>query len=627
MIGKRSNRAGSLAAAFGPCYFGALRSKERYPAIQALPCSVSPVWIRSSENTRSLPASLSDRVNGDWTNKALRHKASKGNVMEFDPILPHARIQAMREAGFWRDRLLTDYLDAVIAARPDAVAIVGRNSMTGERTVLTYAEFGQRVERLALGLAALGVERGDVVSFQLPNWWQFTALHLACLRIGAASNPVMPIFRERELGFMLGLAESKVFIVPRQFRGFDHAGMARQLRTTLPHLRHLLVVGGSGEEDFDRLLETRPGVDPQALFAERRLDGNAVVQLLYTSGTTGEPKGVMHTSNTLFSNVNAYIERIGLTADDVVIMSSPMAHQTGFMYGLMTPIMLGVKTVLQDIWQPEEAANLIEAEGVTFTMASTPFLSDLTDVAVRRPEAMRSLRLFAAGGAPIPRILSRRAAEALGARILSLWGMTENGAATVTGPDDPPEKAFEADGRALPGVEVRVVDAQDQPLPPNEEGRLQIRAASNFVGYLRRPQWYAMDADGWFETGDLARMDEDGFIRITGRAKDIIIRGGENIPVVEIEELIYRHPAVMEAAVVAMPDPRLGERACAFVVLRPDQSLTLGELNDFLLGKKMSRQYLPERLEIVGQMPKTPSGKIQKFVLRHTAQDLVPDRA
>ncbi|SDB74979.1 cyclohexanecarboxylate-CoA ligase [Belnapia rosea] len=547
--------------------------------------------------------------------------------MQFAPILPEARIRAMRAAGLWGDHLLTDSLDAAVAAQPGATAIVGRNSLTGERASLTYAELAERAERIALGLSRMGVGRGDVVSFQLPNWWQFTALHLACLRIGAVTNPLMPIFRERELGFMLGLAESKVFIVPQLYRGFHHAAMARTLRPCLPGLARLLVIGGEGEEDFDQLLAPQPGADARAIFAAGRPGADEVVQILFTSGTTGEPKGVMHTSNTLFSNVRGYIERIGLGPADVLIMSSPMAHQTGFMYGLMAPILLGAKVVLQDIWQPEEAADLIEAEGVTFTMASTPFLSDLADVGARRPEAVRSLRMFLSAGAPIPRVLARRAAEALGATIISAWGMTENGAATTTRPDDPPEKAFETDGCPLPGVELRVVDAEGQPLPADQEGRLQIRSASNFVGYLRRPEWFGTDAEGWFETGDLARLDADGYVRITGRAKDIIIRGGENIPVVEVEGLIYRHPAVQEAAVVAMPDARLGERACAFVVPRPGAGApSLAELNAFLLREQIAKQYLPERLEVVEQMPKTPSGKIQKFQLRERAKGLTPEQ-
>jgi cyclohexanecarboxylate-CoA ligase len=219
----------------------------------------------------------------------------------------------------------------------------------------------------------------------------------------------------------------------------------------------------------------------------------------------------------------------------------------------------------------------------------------------------------------------RRAAANLGANIISAWGMTENGAVTTTRIGDPPDKTFETDGFPMQGMEIRVVDENNAVLPPDREGRLQCRGASNFVGYLKHPEWYATDADGWFETGDLARIDADGYVRITGRTKDVIIRGGENIPVVEVEGLIYQHTAIQEVAVVAMPDPRLGERACAFAVLRPGENLTFTDLVAFLEQSHLARSYLPERLEVIDVMPKTPSGKIQKVVLRGLARTLAPE--
>jgi cyclohexanecarboxylate-CoA ligase len=297
-----------------------------------------------------------------------------------------------------------------------------------------------------------------------------------------------------------------------------------------------------------------------------------------------------------------------------------MAHPTGFMYGMMMAHYLGAKNGLQDVWNGERAADIIEAEGVTFTMASTPFLSDLVEVGQRRPEAFRSFRIFLAGGAPIPRVLARRAADTLGAAIVSGWGMTENGALAIGRLDDPPEKTFETDGCPLPGMEIRVVDFAGRELPPGTEGRLQARGCSNFVGYLKRPELNGTDPDGWFDTGDLARIDADGYVRITGRSKDIIIRGGENIPVVEIEELLYHHPGVQEVAIVAMPDERLGERCCAFVVPREGIEFDMAEMRRFLEAQGTARHYLPERLEVACEMPKTPSGKIQKFRLREMAR-------
>ncbi len=534
-----------------------------------------------------------------------------------------ARRAAMIAAGSWKDRQLLDYFDGLLIRAPQAPAIVAHNVTTGDRTRLSYAELGDKVASIALGLARLGVEKGDVVSYQLPNWWQFVALHLACLRIGAITNPIMPILRRRELEFMLNHAQSKVIVTPDRWRDFDYAGMIAGMRAAVPHLQHALVVGGEGEAAFERLhAQPADRWEADALFAARRPSPDDVIQVLYTSGTTGEPKGVMHTSNTQISNLWPYIERLHLTPADIVFMASPLAHQTGFMYGLMMPILLGTHVVLQDIWNRRVAADLIEAEQPTFTMASTPFLTDLTDEAEARPAAFKSLRMFVAAGAPIPRILVRRATEHMGATIASGWGMTENGAVTVTSPEDPPEKAFETDGRALPGMATRIVDAAGKGMPAGTEGRLQVRGCSNFVGYLKRSDLDATDAEGWFDTGDLARMDADGYVRITGRSKDIIIRGGENVPVVEIEGLVYKHPAVADVAIVAMPDERLGERACAFVTTKPGAALTLAELTAFLLGQGISKNYLPEHLEVVEALPRTASGKIQKFQLREMAKTL-----
>lgn len=286
--------------------------------------------------------------------------------------------------------------------------------------------------------------------------------------------------------------------------------------------------------------------------------------------------------------------------------------------------MLRASAVLLDIWDPLKAIDLIRAEGVTFTMASTPFLTDLAKNVAESGNTVPTLRTFLCAGAPIPGPLVEQARHVLGAKIVSAWGMTENGAVTLIELDDDDERAFNTDGHPLPGVDVKVVGFDEEPLPPGESGRLLVRSVSNFAGYLKRPQWNGTDADGWFDTGDLARIDAKGYIRITGRSKDVIIRGGENIPVVEIEALLYRHPAVAMAAIVAYPDPRLGERACAVIVPKPGQTVDLPSIVAFLKSQKVALQYIPERLIVRDALPATPSGKIQKFKLREMLRDDAP---
>jgi len=540
--------------------------------------------------------------------------------MDFDAVLIPTRKEAMLKQGHWLNQTILDFLRSAVEKNPDKTALVSFKVENQTEQTFSYQQIWDMTNKIALGLKQLGVEKNDVVSCQLPNWWEFTLLYLACSRIGAVLNPLMPIFRERELEFMLKHGESKVFVVPKTFRNFSHEQLANQLQSKLDTLKHVVVVNGDGENNFDRLLLNH-GLE-QNVAAVAALDGlesgpDDITQLIFTSGTTGEPKGVMHTANTLFSNIVPYAERLHLTENDVVLMASPMAHQTGFMYGLMMPIQLNTKVVLQDVWDVSKAVDLIHQHQVNFTMASTPFLNDLSNTVAEQHDKVDSLKIFLCAGAPIPGPLVQKAREILGVKVISAWGMTECGAVTTTCPEDDDERSFNTDGIALPGVDVKIVDKTGQTKPVNESGRLMIRACSGFGGYLKRAHLNDIDADGWFDTGDIAYQDEKGYIRICGRKKDVIIRGGENIPVAEIESLLYKHPNVAVVALVAYADERLGERACAIIKLKdPTQSLSFNELVDFLKTHNLAVQYIPERLEIWDEIPMTPSGKIQKFKLR-----------
>jgi cyclohexanecarboxylate-CoA ligase len=544
--------------------------------------------------------------------------------MEFDAVLLPLRRAESIARGWWHDRTINDELDACVAAYPDKLALTAVRVDSGEVRRFSYRDLGRQADRVAVGLARLGVARNDVVAMQLPNWWQFSVLYLACSRIGAVLNPLMHIFRERELSFMLAHSEAKVLVVPKLFRGFDHEAMARGLQPSLPSLQRIVVVDGGGADDFDALLtapawENEP--DAGDILTRHRPGPDDITQLIYTSGTTGEPKGVMHSANTLMANIVPYAERLALRHDDVVLMASPMAHQTGFMYGLMMPIVLRASVVLQDQWEPKKAIELVRTEGVTFTMASTPFLTDLTKNVQDAGTAVPSLKTFLCAGAPIPGPLVEQARQVLGSKIVSAWGMTENGAVTLIKLDDDDQLACSTDGCPLPGVEVKVVDFDGRPMPAGEPGKLLVRSCSNFGGYLHRQQLNATDAQGWFDTGDLATMDPNGYIRISGRSKDVIIRGGENIPVFEIEALLYKHSAVAQVAIVAYDDQRLGERACAVVVPKAGHTLDLTGMVEFLKSQKVALQYIPERVILRDAMPTTPSGKIQKFKLREMLRD------
>jgi cyclohexanecarboxylate-CoA ligase len=524
------------------------------------------------------------------------------------------RIGAMTAAGYWRDETLDVYLDRWARERTDKTAAVD----AGGR--LTWGALARSVERVAYGLAEHGIASGSVISCQLPNWTEFVVLALAATRLGAILNPIPPTYRASELRFILDVLEAQALVVPRRFRNFDYVEMVEGLRPRAPRLERVWVARGTPGHDmlpFASLLETAW----EARAGRRPLSGtdpNAVTEVIFTSGTTGEPKGVMHTSNTVLSIIYPLIERLRFSERDVTLMSSTFGHQTGFLYGYCMTLLLGGTGVWLDVWNAEEAARLIEAEGVTFTMGATPFLQDLTSTPAIARHDVSSLRVFISAGAPIPRKLVEDARRRLGCAISAGWGMTENGCVTCNGLDDPEEKVFGTDGTPLPGMEVAIVDDAGAALPPKTEGNLLVRGHSQFVGYWKRPQFTreGHTADGWFKTGDRGVLDPGGYLSITGRSKDLIIRGGENISASEVENVLFTHPKVAGVAVVAMPDPRLVERACAFVIPRPGPAPTLGELVAFLESHQLARHKFPERLELVTEFPMTPSGKIQKYKLR-----------
>ncbi len=542
--------------------------------------------------------------------------------MTLSGFSPEMHARQMREGGWWMDRTVDDLLNAAIQKWPDKTALVAYRSGRDETPRMTYRELGRHVARAAGALRELGIGPGDVVAVQLPNWWEFIVVALASGRVGAVVNPLMPIFREREMGFMLGFSGAKMLVVPKVFRGFDHEAMAASLQASLPTLKHVAVVDGDGDNNFEHMLlgDKGPLFQSDPAFA---LKPDAMAVIMFTSGTTGEPKGVMHSSNTLMACTNGLSIRFGLKSDDVLLACSPMGHMLGYAAVFLQSIFLGSTLVLQDAWDPKRGVTIMAEEGVTHTAASTPFLVDISDTVAAGGPRPKRLRTFLCGGAPIPPIQIQRAALELGLQVSSLWGMTESLASTLTEPARAAEKSSSTDGRALEGVAVKVVDEAGTLMPNGETGRLMVRGAQMFMGYYKRPDLVTFDAEGWFDTGDLAYMDAEGYIRINGRTKDMLIRGGENVPVFEIESLLYKHPAISAAAIVGYPDARLGERGCAFVVLRPSASFDLAAAQAWMAEHKVAREYWPERVEVITAMPITPSGKIQKFALREMAKGFV----
>jgi cyclohexanecarboxylate-CoA ligase len=511
-----------------------------------------------------------------------------------------------------RERLV-DCVAGWARARPQAPALVALGS-TGA-TVWSWERLWIESGRIAALLLELGVRPGERVAYQLPNRAEFAAITLGALRIGAVCCPLMPIFRERELAFALARSAARVIFVLDSFRGRRPSAEVASLAPRLGALEHILAV--------ERLEERLAGLalDEHSL-ASMRPPAEAIAQLLFTSGTSGIPKGVLHRQDTLLRAVRLASAHLGLKADDRIYVPSPLAHQTGFLYGMWLALSLGAVQVLEEHWDPRAALSGMREWAVSFVQAATPFLLDLVQAVENGADAPQALRVFVPTGAAVPRALARRAVETLRTAVCGAFGTTEGCLATLASPQDPPQQSWGSDGRALPSIRIRVCDEAARELPPGHEGHFEIASPTMFVGYLDDPQATAdaYTSDGWYRTGDLAVIDAAGCLRVTGRLKDVINRGGEKIPVADIEQLLYQHEAVREAAIVAMPDPRLGERACAFVAPRAGRAIDLPSLRIFLDERRVAKQYWPERLELLEELPKTASGKIQKYVLRERAR-------
>ncbi len=521
---------------------------------------------------------------------------------------PPGETERYRRAGLWSEELIDGFVSALAA---DGASASWAAIADGDDS-FTYAELEARTCAIAGALHEMGVRKGDVVSWQLPNWWEAIPLHYGILRRGAVSNPLIPIYRRGEVEFILRQAETKVFVHPPVFRGFDYRQMVAEMAPQLPALRQTVVVRGepAGGHAFEAMLQA--GAAPEI---ERAATDPAL--LMYTSGTTSDPKGVVHPHVTLVRENRGCAESWGLTGEDRIFMPSPLTHVTGLLYGVQLPPMIGSRVVLQDVWEPRKALELIERHRCTFTAAATPFLHGLTHCEDLDRRDISSLRWVGVGGADVPPDLVREAEARLDATIARGYGSTEYPTATQAWVGDPLDWRAETDGRAVEGTELRIVDEAGADVPNGERGELLVRGPERFTGYLMPPpDEEVFDAEGWFATGDLARLDPRGQLTIDGRKKDIILRGGENISVKEVEDHLHAHPKIAEVAIVAMPDPVMVERACAFVVAAGDGPPTLSELTQYLRDRGLAIQKVPERIEPVDELPKNMAGKVQKAKLR-----------
>ncbi|MBM4761274.1 medium-chain fatty-acid--CoA ligase [Bacillus sp. B15-48] len=517
-----------------------------------------------------------------------------------------------RLKGYWGDSTLEDYWNSSVKNSAEKVAVVDL-----QNTKYSYRELDLAANKLAAFFQTIGVKPGDFISMQLPGWSEFTLIYIACLKVGAVVNPILPNLREKEVSYILNKCESKVLFIPAKFRKCEFYQKFQSLYQEIPSLKKVVVVEKE-EAVFAGLTLQKilTKYKPIPINNGRQADDLAAV--LFTSGTEGVPKGVMLTHNNIISSEKAYAATFNLTSYDTILMPAPVAHATGFHHGVTASFLLGATSVLQDIFKPEACLELIEREKCSCGNLATAFVYDIVNLTKKKNHDITSLRFFLCGGSPVPRHLVQEAFDA-GFKVMGMYGSTESVPHTASRIDDPSEKIISTDGKAMPGIEVKVVDNMRREVPAGVQGEEASRGPNVFVGYLKEPELTnrVLDDDGWYYSGDLCTMGEDGYIRINGRIKDIIIRGGENISSTEIENILLQHPNVKEVAVVGMPDERLGERSCAYVVLnQPQDNLNLEAVSAFFSNMNVAKYKYPERIEIIDKMPKNGSCKIQKYILR-----------
>jgi acyl-coenzyme A synthetase/AMP-(fatty) acid ligase len=525
------------------------------------------------------------------------------------------QVAEFRRRGFWRDETPSSLLDHWASTRGQDVFI---KDTTGD---VSFAELRGQAWRLASGLRRLGIGTGDRVVVQLPNWPELLVVMAAVTRIGAILVPAMMTYRLDELRHLVDNTQARLSVTTGEFRGYDHAALHHAVRADNPWLEQVVLVrSGAGQHAFEDLAVPEHGSDvPGAAELGPMPDPDAGHVIIHTSGTESKPKGCFHTFNTIGFSVRAIEQTHGWTESDVAFGPTPVVHSNGYLNHYLVPLRVGAATVLMEHWNPEAAVALIESQRCTITVTATTFLTTTVEAQARHGGDLSSVRLWVASGTTVPPPAVEAARRAMpDCEILSQYGRSENQLSTNCPVGSDPGKSLSSDGIAPEGIEIALFDENGR-RTARGPGDVGYRGPGHMLGYLNRPDLTAalVNVDGFSLAGDLAEMDEDGYVRITGRLKDIIIRGGVNISAREVEDHLLTSPLVHDVAVVGMPDDRLGERACAFVVPEEGAEVSLAALTAFLeVERGISKQKLPERLELVDAMPRSAMGKVQKGELR-----------
>jgi acyl-CoA synthetase len=517
------------------------------------------------------------------------------------------------EKGYWTEKTMLDYWQDTVSQYPNREYITD-----GRGYRFTYGEIDDMSSRLASFLRETGVGQGDIVACQVPVWAEFAVLAMACLKVGAVLNPISVTYEQRDLLYFLNLHQPVLFVCPTWFRNHEFESGAVSLLGDMPFLKQVLLLDHNKPKTSDcpTMQEALDQYPPLEQWAKTSADDVAI--LLCTSGSTGVSKGAMLTHNNIIFSERQFNLELGLTKDDVMFMPSPLNHATGFQHGIIATMMMGARVVLQQKFIVSEAVDLMNREQCTYSMGATTFIYDILKELEETGKELKYLRFYLCGGAPVPGSMVQRAWE-YGILLCEVYGSTESTPHLYVPPSETLRLNGTVSGRPVEGVEVRVIDADGNDVGIGEEGEEISRGPNVFVGYTTgmNATNCAIDEDGWFHSGDLCVKNQEGFFRITGRLKDIIIRGGENLNANQLDENLEGCPQIAEHTVIGMPDPRMGERICAYVALKEGvESFCLEDLLEYLKARQIPKWQWPERVEIIDALPRTDSGKIKKYVLR-----------
>lgn len=522
---------------------------------------------------------------------------------------PQSLITEWYERGFYSSQSLSDAFSIAAKAHPETRLVFWSDD---RETSTTLADIKHRSAAFAGALKVkCDIQPGDVVAVQVPNWIEGAIAYQAIANLGAIMLPVIHIYDVAELDYILAASKARVLIVPDRWRNIDYIDRLSRLGSHAT-LEHKIVIGDSVPKGAHSWRDIEQSADQP--IEPVSLDPEGVAVLLFTSGTTANPKCVQHTHNTILSECRIW-ETLPSMPAGPSLSPWPSGHMGGLL-SLFQAFLFGQDTVLMDAWDPHEAARLIETYRPV-SMWGTPYhLSSLLDAAETEQRDLSSFQGFLTGAASVPPSLVERA-EHYGLRTYRAYGSTEHPTISTGTLADPMYKRVKTDGKAISGTRIRIVDANGRDVPPGQDGEIVTQGPEQFIGYLDETRNEAAFFDGhWFRTGDIGFIDADGYLTITDRLKDVIIRGGENISSKQVEDALVTHQNVEEAAVVAMPDARMGEIVCAFILLAPGTSLTMDDVRDHFVGLGLAKQKTPEHLVLVDTLPRTPLGKVKKSELR-----------